>query len=453
MRKIIKQKKYQIIFLKNQLKRNQKKKENKQRTLQYAKCADSGTPKKRLIKKITLQLMYIVKKHLDNRHVYLIDKLPQKTSQNESLSIKICRICYQVALAEYQLIEAECRLARIQGIPASVDSVLESQLGPQFGKEKLLDPFLYQWRTMVYLDIISQIPIKFVFCEANYYIQFKIFHYLISFPLEINPKTQRAHMKRSSDIIHKVKESEEIMERTKLIINKLRTFYFFTPTVDLDRFLKNELVEIRITGGPSWENYLAFGTTLLFSECATTDYVKNSFLFCKQVMLFLPESMEQYMKLKITLGLKRNKKKVDTSNINLESYMNYSIYLPPSFYISSDIFPQEWMDIFKSPDKNKPTRPSPICKFSERQDETHLRVSHFKREEETRNKTLNKSKTNYVKQTSILSQSQDDYQIIISPKTSRNDKNLQKSTNKTTINTSLEPSIQGRDTASLIKKI
>ena len=52
------------------------------------------------------------------------------------------------------------------------------------------------------------------------------------------------------------------------------------------------------------------------------------------------------MKLKINLGLLRGKK-INASTIQMSPFGSYSIYFPPESYLTSEQFPNEWMEIFE----------------------------------------------------------------------------------------------------------
>lgn len=131
-----------------------------------------------------------------------------------------------------------------------------------------------------------------------------------------------------------------------LIINKLRTYYFFSPTCNLDEFLKTEVLNIRITIKEDWDNYIAFGTSSLFADCTCSDYVNICIRYSKDVILYRQKEINEIMKLKVTTGILRGKQ-IDTSRIHLSSYGDSSISFPPETYLSSELFPLEWMEIFK----------------------------------------------------------------------------------------------------------
>ena len=263
-------------------------------------------------KKLTLKMLYVVKTHLENRHVPISFALPKERFQNRAEAVKICKLCYNLAIAEYQLIEAECNLARIQGIPTSVDQLLlQSCKGPGFESKGLIDPFLYQWRVMVYLDTVTNIPGKFLFKKREYWIQYKILGYSLSFPLDLGvdkvvkkrrggtmgPTGRRAS---HSTAAFTLKGSEcEMYDKRVLKINKLRTFYLFSTSCNLDDFLKKEMVNIRMTDGDDWENYVAYGHANLFNDCTYSDYTSVCLCYTKYVLLFLPNKLSNYIKLKV----------------------------------------------------------------------------------------------------------------------------------------------------------
>ncbi len=265
-------------------------------------------------KEVTLKMLHIVKTHLESRHVPLTLSLPKSTLQNRSVVVRICRICYDLATAEYTLMGAECDLARIQGIPASVDQLVlqASSVAADFVESKqVIDGDLYQWRTMVYLDTVENIPEHFMFMQKEYWIQYKTLGYSLAFPLDLKRRRKKtsAASSRAVTATPPLRQSlgatlhpgRQQYDKVKLKINKLRTFYFFSPGYDLDRFLGNESVSIRITDGESWDNYLAEGHANLFSECTCCDYVNTCLCYPREVLLFLSTALAKNITLRVCL--------------------------------------------------------------------------------------------------------------------------------------------------------
>jgi hypothetical protein len=46
-----------------------------------------------------------------------------------------------------------------------------------------------------------------------------------------------------------------------LELNKLRLHYFFSETEDISKFLQNGEIQIRITKGNNWNDFIAEGTS------------------------------------------------------------------------------------------------------------------------------------------------------------------------------------------------
>ena len=67
--------------------------------------------------------------------------------------------------------------------------------------------------------------------------------------------------------------------------------------------------------------------------------------YLKTIILFKPTDYNQMMRLRLNMGIVRDKK-LDASMINLYPYKNNSIYFPSSNYISAEEIPNEWMEIF-----------------------------------------------------------------------------------------------------------
>jgi len=306
-----------------------------------------------LNKRLTLKMMYNVKEHLEKRGINIYNNLKGDAPETMTHTVKVCTTCYSIAIAEYDLIETECKLAQIQGIPATVDTIMVKANKTKGESNAIMDPFLHQWRIMVHIEELFDIPPATFFEKTDYQIQYKVFDYSIGFPMAFENKPVRMTARTSTAMPSGKKAEQNIFElpksffeKTSFSINKLRTIYFFSPTYNLDDFLKCEPLMIRITEGDDWEKDLVSGNSNIFADCTTCDYVNNCVRYSKEVMLFKKTNVDQMMKLKVNIGLLRGKK-VDTSMIQMNPYSTYSIYFPPASYLSSEEFPFEWMEIFE----------------------------------------------------------------------------------------------------------
>ncbi len=137
-----------------------------------------------LNKRLTFKMIYNVKGHLEKRGIFVYSNLPQQSVESMTQTIRICSTCYSVAIAEYDLVETECKLAQIQGIPATADTILDCGARKR-GEENtdIMDAFLYQWRVMIHLESLSDIPGTFLRSDAGYSVQYKVFDYSTSFPI------------------------------------------------------------------------------------------------------------------------------------------------------------------------------------------------------------------------------------------------------------------------------
>ncbi len=139
-----------------------------------------------LNKRLTLKMIYHVKGHLERRGIFIYSNLPHQPAETMTDTIKICSTCYSVAIAEYDLIETECKLAQIQGIPATVHTILNDDVGKKSKHSNaIMDPFLFQWRVMIHLESLLDIPAAFLRSTTEYSVQYKVFDYSISFPLTL----------------------------------------------------------------------------------------------------------------------------------------------------------------------------------------------------------------------------------------------------------------------------
>eukprot|EP00826_Nyctotherus_ovalis_P024517 TRINITY_DN1894_c0_g2_i1.p1 TRINITY_DN1894_c0_g2~~TRINITY_DN1894_c0_g2_i1.p1 ORF type:complete len:308 (-),score=89.71 TRINITY_DN1894_c0_g2_i1:781-1704(-) len=289
-----------------------------------------------LNKRLTLKMVYNVRDHLEQRGINIYDNLKGESSVSMTHTVNVCALCYGIAIAEYDLIETESNLARIQGKPITVDTILsKSWKAKEENANAIVDPFLYQWRVMIHVDEISDIPLALLRSKGTYKIACKIFDTVMTFPLCFNSLKSKSSFE----------EDKPFYEKPKLSVNKLRILYFFSQTSGISDFLKGELLVAKIIEGDGKENDIALGYGKVLADFVTYNYLKINIRHSKSIILFKKNSLEQLMKLRINLGIVRGKK-IDTSKIQMYPYKNYFIYFPAETYITAEPFPLEWMENF-----------------------------------------------------------------------------------------------------------
>jgi len=289
-----------------------------------------------LNKRLTLKMVYNVRDHLEQRGIDIYDNLKSECSVSMTHTVNVCALCYGIAIAEYDLIETESQLAKIQGKPITVDTILsKSWKAKEENANAIVDPFLYQWRVMVHVEELSDIPLALLKNKETYRISCKIFDTVMTFPLSFS------NIKSKSD----GNEGRFFYENPKLPVNKLRILYFFSQTSGINEFLKGESLIVKIIEGENNDNEIAMGYGKVLTDFVTYNYLKMNIRHSKTLILFKKNSLEQLMKFKINLGLVRDKK-IDTSKIQINPYKNYFIYFPAETYITSEPFPLEWTEQF-----------------------------------------------------------------------------------------------------------
>jgi len=104
----------------------------------------------------------------------------------------------------------------------------------------------------------------------------------------------------------------------------MRVIYFFSETDDIETFINDTMVFIRITKGPDWgkdsKDIVAEGTTKTISHFSTKN---ESAKHDAKILLFFPDATK--CTLKMSIGIKKDCK-YDTENFNLYKFNN--IYFP-----------------------------------------------------------------------------------------------------------------------------
>ncbi len=138
-----------------------------------------------LSKRLTLQMIYTVKEHMELRGLSLLAHLKCLSPETMTQTIRICVLCYSVAVAEYALIETECKLAQIQGLPASIDNYLDSLRRRGTTAHSLWTQSLHQWRVLLHLESLQNLPAGLLNPRKDYRVQCQLFGQTFSFPLSV----------------------------------------------------------------------------------------------------------------------------------------------------------------------------------------------------------------------------------------------------------------------------
>jgi len=102
--------------------------------------------------------------------------------------------------------------------------------------------------------------------KKTYYLQFKLFNHITKFPFK--------YLGDNSEI------------------NKIRTHYFFSTKRDIDKTLKNILIDIRITNTEHWDNISFAGKSMSLYEFIHNYNPLNTILLAKCISLFSTDISE-----------------------------------------------------------------------------------------------------------------------------------------------------------------
>ncbi|CAI2373869.1 unnamed protein product [Moneuplotes crassus] len=279
------------------------------------------------IKKIvTMKMLSVLRSHYNKRGIFKFDHFTK--FKDTKRTCKVCDLCYQIIIAEHDLIHTTERFAKLQGIPIE-DPNNEKKVvkDKNYITSDIFKCKLKQWRLMFYFDVMRDFPLKDLLkkqkLKNGLYLQMRLANYITKFPLNYKdlietskPKNSlmtpmrrmmASHRKRLSstknvlkskfvdDALkhYKVNKSREIKFKTRsdsfeaeiskpcqeiprkhvnLNCNKLRIHYFFTEDYTIDSFINNTVVDLRLTDGESWKEVIAEGKITLGS----VDKVVNS---------------------------------------------------------------------------------------------------------------------------------------------------------------------------------
>jgi len=114
---------------------------------------------------VTAHTLLQLREHLKLRGIHLTINFKVKAEEFLSHEVAVCEICYALAIAEYHLMNAERKFARIQGIPVKEHNISidvgksrAKALAERIARPVLPTTLLYQWRILFYFrNIIGRL--------------------------------------------------------------------------------------------------------------------------------------------------------------------------------------------------------------------------------------------------------------------------------------------------------
>ncbi|CDW79711.1 UNKNOWN [Stylonychia lemnae] len=306
---------------------------------------------------ITHKMIIDLKNHLNKRGIFLLEQINPQILNDLNINhqkwktntCKVCDICYLIVVAEQDLQNVEKRFAEVQNIPVlKTDSKIEEQQmaemnaiankgKPKFNTSQFKEQ-LIQWRILItlnqFFDLEKEELDRINKNKEIFYLQIKLFDYITIFEVRTN------NFKKIKSYDPEVLDSDQIVVITSLDLFKIRVHYFFTQTANINTFLTNIKIELRLTLGESWtKNVIAMGFINPFKYLNKFNYDRvqmqsfRAFLFSDQMQRFSLDGM---------VGLKQDQP-IKTENVQL--YQQHDIYVPDNGYYNCDPFPLEWLEI------------------------------------------------------------------------------------------------------------
>jgi len=233
-------------------------------------------------------------------------------SHSSTRPCRVCNLCYMLVVGEHELIEIEQQFARAQNIPI-YDAVVRVPIDikPKH-RPALLGENLHQWRLMFYINEIYGIEENLRNVDLNdFYLQYKLHNFKTCFKINVSfkeknqgnltspleqslikeqlnkasiPSNQKSSNKSGIQLykigstsnfkqnfmnantpMHSPKSN--IANQTPfLYVNKIRVHYFFSENENIEKFLQETEIKIRLTNGKDWNNFVAEGSSKTISH-------------------------------------------------------------------------------------------------------------------------------------------------------------------------------------------
>ena len=142
------------------------------------------------------------------------------------ISFHICDCCYRIISEEFKLIECEKELGRICSIRPSAESL-------SFPKESRDVGRWYQWRLMIFLVDVINVPPEFSKVNSTMNVRYFLDNKSC---IEESWKVRTNSMENSSGFFNSA--------HCDVRINKVKVHYFYSEQVNIDSFLKDTEVHL-----------------------------------------------------------------------------------------------------------------------------------------------------------------------------------------------------------------
>jgi len=278
---------------------------------------------------LTYKLLWELIQHLQKRNINLKNI---KVSHSSTRPCRVCNLCYMLVVGEHELIEVEQQFARSQNVPI-IDDVIRVPIN-QSPKHRpaLLAKNLHQWRLIIFVNEIKGIGRNKKVNYNDLYFQLKLHTFRTVFNISVK-ENRMEELRLEAD--NPLTQGEKL----DVNINHIRVYYFFSEDLNIEKFINETEIKVRITQGQLWNSFLAEGSTKTLHHFKNN--VEGGQRHSSECLLFFEDS--EYCTVSLCVGL------VSDGIYNTEKFCLYkysNIYFPDENFYNSNPFPDEWMEMF-----------------------------------------------------------------------------------------------------------
>jgi hypothetical protein len=284
-------------------------------------------PKAKITKMVTFKLLMKLKDNLAKRGFSIFSHV-HNNIYNESLSCRVCDLCYKLLITEQELMEIQKTIALCNNIDVQSEEELALRKKSPSNLMKVPNNFktLSQWRVLFYFVRFYMFDWKkFKFDEkTNYKLYIKIFDQLVGIPI--------------------FAEMKKFISSDEVEINLSKIFYFFSNEyTNLKQILKNEEIDFRIVINDDWRNPIAQCQTMCLSFY--DEGIKGKPMRVKNTLNFFSSEVKHF-KCQAYIGL-NNDGDVLVENFHLYGYkFPNPVFLTDLDYYSFHPLPNDWYELF-----------------------------------------------------------------------------------------------------------
>ena len=264
---------------------------------------------------ISVRMLFVYKMHTTKRVNLPInmDHLRLVTADLLSQSARICELCFILVTSEFQLIEAEKRLAEAVNIKVIEEELEENPV--HIMQLQFLPKRMIQWRVLLHFRVIDN-----------------QLHNLLS----------KKDVKFTMDLFEYQNEFDVVVDQNEIVVNKLKMTYFFSsPEKPIRKFL-NE-IQLKVGLKCSGET-VASGESLLLYNFPSSLPMGVALTQTRLISIF-PYDNTTPVDLNMTVGLSCDQY-YESKNLKVGLTKTNDVYVPEPHYFNSTPLPVDWMEQF-----------------------------------------------------------------------------------------------------------